>query len=139
MHHIHPVTFTDFQHRKASFAAKMYCTCVGQCKEDAQRHGRGGICGWRLLCHRRSPHRLPLLDTLPPLSSATYLPPALDQLLPMQRFYNGTLSNYWMGCLTILYVYMSLLQVVFCVHHSLCTQLLACSVCAWERATVYGG
>lgn len=101
----------------------MYCTCVGQCQEDSQTQRRGRICVCRMLCHWRSPHRLTLLSTLPSLSSATHSPPALDQLLPMQRFCDGTLSNHWMGCLRV-----SLLQVVFCVQRSLCTQLLAHSV-----------
>lgn len=61
---------------------------------------REGICCWRMLCHWRSPHRLTPFSTLPPLSSATYLPPALHQLLPMQQFYSGRLSNYWMGCVS---------------------------------------
>lgn len=109
----------------------MCCTCVGQCQEDTQRHGRGRICVCRLLCHWRSLHRLTLLNTLPPLSSATYLPPALDQLLPMQRFCDGIPSNHWMGCLSVLSQCMSLLQVVLCVQRSLCTQPRAYNVCAW--------
>lgn len=114
LHHIR--TYCDrhwfFSTGKAWLAAKMCCTRVRQCREDARRRRRGGICGWRLLCHWRSLHRLTLLDTTttpppppPPLSSATYSPPALDQLLPMQRFYNGTLSNYCTGCLRSVCVY----------------------------------
>lgn len=89
----------------------MCCPCVRQCKEDTQRHWRGRIC--RLLCHWKSPHRLALLSTLPPLSSATHSPPALAQLLPMLHLCDGTLSNHWTGRLFVLSACTNLLQVVF--------------------------
>lgn len=136
MHRVHSVTFTGPQRRKrtASLTAKTCRSCVVQREEDAKRHGerrdlRLEIAVSPEISAYTPSHRHPTPP--PPLSSATHLPPALDQLVPMQRFYYGTLSNHRMGCLSVLSV--CLLQVVFCTLRSWCSMLLACNLCVWGR------
>lgn len=150
MHRVHSVTFTGPQCRKrtALLTEKACRSCVVQREEDDKRHGERRDLRLEIAVspkisaytpsHRHpAPHSPP-----PPLSSATHLPPALDQLVPMQRFYYGTLSSHRMGCLSVLSVY--LLQVVFCTQRSWCSMLLACNLCGWGRKKsppplVYGG
>lgn len=148
---MHSVTLTGPQRRKrtASLTEKTCRSCVVQHEEDAKRHGERRDLRLEIAVsleisaytpsHRHpAPHSPP-----PPLSSATHLPPALDRLVPMQRFYYGTLSNHRMGCLSVLSV--CLLQVVFCTERSRCSMFLACNLCGWGRkkspplVLVYGG
>lgn len=136
IHRVHLVTFSGPQRRKrkASLTAKTCRSCVVQREEDAKRHGerrdlRLEIAVSSEISAYTPSHRHPTPP--PPLSSATHLPPALDQLVPMQRFYYGTLSNHRMGCLSVLSV--CLLQVVFSAQCRQCSMLLTCNLCVWGR------
>ena len=82
----------------------MHCT---------QRHREGRICVYCCVTEDLCIDSLSSAPSLP-LSSATHFSPALDQLLPVQRFCDGTLSNHWIGCLSAPSVCMSVLQVVLC-------------------------